>query len=85
MILHIRGGTIVLVYDERADFAHRLGQVNISRASHVEPMQDGSWTADLSPVGGPILGPYNKRSQALSAEIGWLDKHLSDITRPLGR
>ena len=31
--------------------------------------------ADLSPVGGPMLGPFSKRSQALNAEQDWLNSH----------
>jgi hypothetical protein len=52
-----------------------LGPVAITRASHVEPDSQGRWLADLSPVGGPILGPYQKRSEALTAEVAWLEKN----------
>lgn len=50
-----------------------LGPPRISRASHVEPDANGRWLADLSPVGGPVLGPYDKRSEALEAEVAWLE------------
>ena len=46
--------------------------VAISRASHVEPDDLGCWWADLSPVKGPRMGPFERRSEALSAEQGWL-------------
>jgi len=62
------------IYDERFDFAC-LGDVQIRRASHVEPDESGRWFADLSPVGGPTLGPYGKRSAALEAEVEWLRLH----------
>jgi hypothetical protein len=26
-------------------------------------------------VGGPILGPFQKRSEALTAELAWLQQH----------
>ena len=52
-----------------------LGTVNIRRASHVEPTTEGRWTADLSPVGGPMLGPFALRSEALDAEQQWLLHH----------
>jgi hypothetical protein len=29
----------------------------------------------LAPVGGPRLGPYSLRSQALTAEQTWLEAH----------
>ena len=52
-----------------------LGNLNIRRASHVEPNNTGEWIADLSPVGGPKLGPYLKRTDALEAEVQWLREH----------
>jgi hypothetical protein len=63
------------IYDETLEL-RSLGRSQISRASHVEPTQDGHWTADLAPVGGPMLGPFPSRSQALSAEIVWLSKWI---------
>ncbi len=50
-----------------------LGPPRITRASHVEPDDEGRWLADLSPVGGAVLGPYERRSDALDAEVAWLD------------
>ena len=65
-------GTIRCVYDETIPLA-ALGQLSISRGSHVEPDAQGRWLADLSPVAGPILGPFSLRSDALSAERDWLE------------
>jgi len=62
------------MYSEAIDLA-LLGVVSIRRASHVEPEADGTWCADLAPVGGPKLGPYALRSQALDAERAWLEAH----------
>lgn len=50
--------------------------VRTERASHVEPSADGGWTADMAPVGGPVLGPFPLRAQALSAEREWLRDNL---------
>ena len=50
-----------------------LGPARITRASHVEPDDQGRWLADLSPVGGPVLGPFDRRSEALGAEVAWLE------------
>jgi hypothetical protein len=75
MELHIDpAGTIRCVYDEAVPLTE-LGAVNIQRASHVEPTSDGQWTADLSPVAGPVLGPFANRTAALAAERAWLDAH----------
>jgi hypothetical protein len=66
------GGTVRCVYDEAIDLA-ALGSLEIRRASHVEPDAAGHWTADLSPVGGPVLGPFAHRTEALAAEQAWLN------------
>jgi hypothetical protein len=65
-------GRVRAVYSETIDLG-ALGVVHIRRASHVDPDEDGRWWADLSPVGGPALGPFAHRSQALGAEQDWLD------------
>jgi len=62
------------VYAEDIDLTS-LGRVAIRRASHVEPDDDGHWLADLSPVDGPVLGPFERRSTALDAERDWLARH----------
>lgn len=67
-------GEVRCVYDESIDL-RQLGSLTIERASHVEPMPDGSWQADLSPVGGPVLGPFARRTAALAAEQEWLAAH----------
>jgi hypothetical protein len=65
-------GLVRCLYDEELDLSC-LGNLTIARASHVEPAKDGSWYADLSPVNGPVLGPFQRRSQALRAEVQWLE------------
>ena len=67
-------GTVRAIYSEAIDLAV-LGRPPITRASHVEPGQDGRWRADLTPVGGPVLGPFDRRSEALEAEVAWLERH----------
>jgi hypothetical protein len=68
------GGTVRCVYDEAFDL-RKLGKPNIERGSHVEPTASGQWTADLSPVDGPVLGPFDHRTAALAAEQQWLETH----------
>lgn len=67
-------GGIRCVYDESIDLSS-IGQVSIRRGSHVEPTPNGQWTADLSPVNGPLLGPFATRTDALTAEVTWLRGH----------
>jgi hypothetical protein len=67
-------GTIRCLYDESLNL-HALGQPQISRGSHLELASAGQWTADLSPVSSPILGPFPSRSLALKAEREWLEAH----------
>ena len=76
-------GNARCVYDETIPLA-ALGRLKIRRGSHVEPTSGGKWIADLSPVGGPTLGPFRFRSKALAAERKWLEKNWlnspSDLT-----
>ena len=67
-------GSMRCLYDEALPLAD-FGRLTIARGSHVEPTADGHWTADLSPVGGPLLGPFESRSAALDAEREWLEAH----------
>ena len=52
-----------------------LGRAKIVRASTVEPDRDGRWHADLRLLLGPVLGPFDRRSEALAAEVAWLERH----------
>jgi hypothetical protein len=74
-------GTVRCVYDEAIDLA-ALGLVSIRRASHVEPDPAGQWWADLSPVAGPRIGPFARRTEALAAEQRWLEVHWLTGHRP---
>jgi hypothetical protein len=67
-------GVARCVYGEELNL-NAIGTLQISRASYVEPDARGSWWADLSPVRGPMLGPFTQRSEALDAEGQWLTEH----------
>jgi len=67
-------GSVRCVYDDALDL-HSLGRIDIRRGSHVEPDDHGHWQADMSPVNGPILGPFKRRQDALKAERAWLLAH----------
>jgi hypothetical protein len=66
------GGLIRAIYGEALDL-RALGRPSVTRASRVEPDAEGRWLADLGPVGGPVLGPFDLRSDALAAEVAWLE------------
>ena len=68
-------GTMICLYTEKITLSE-LGQLDIKRASHVEPNEKGEWLSDLTPIDGPILGPFFKRSSALLAEIEWIEKNI---------
>ena len=67
-------GDIRCVYGEAVNLSE-LGRLSIQRGSHVEPTADGQWTADMSPVRGPQLGPFDCRTKALAAEVAWLNQY----------
>jgi hypothetical protein len=69
-------GTVEFLYEDGLRPLLDLGQATITRASHVEPTPDGRWIADLSPRGGPVLGPFTFRQEALEAERAWLTVRL---------
>lgn len=71
-ILVAPNGTMRLIYDDALlALARTLGRMEVARASHVEPDGDG-WTADMAPVKGPKLGPFETRAEALLVEAAWL-------------
>ena len=65
-------GDVTTLYTELLDLS-ALGAMNIARASHVEPDESGRWFAQI--IDGPTLGPFNRRSEALAAEVAWLTEH----------
>jgi len=67
-------GAVRSIYSEEIDLG-ALGNLSVRRGSHVEPDRHGRWFADLSPVCGPKLGPFDRRSEALAAEIAWLEAY----------
>ncbi len=73
-------GRLLFVWDDTLQPLLSLGRASIRRVSHVEPMSTNvpvdmvnRWSADLSPIGGPWLGPFDLREQALEAERDFLN------------
>jgi hypothetical protein len=71
LVIHT-DGAVSCLYGEAIDLT-ALGCLTIERGSHVEPDELGRWFADLAPVSGPKLGPFDRRSEALDAERAWLE------------
>jgi hypothetical protein len=74
-------GTIEFIYSDTLASLFDGENLKVTRASYVEPAIGGGWTADLSPVGGPVLldngAPFVRREDALAAESRWLEHELS--------
>jgi hypothetical protein len=70
-----KDGTLRFIYSDA--LAALLGErkATVKRASHVEPTDDGRWTADMTPLGGSVLGPFTLRQEALDAEVAWRKEH----------
>ena len=78
----IEGGNLSAIYEDLeavlgSDVAKLddIADVSTRRASHVEPCHAG-WTADMTPVGGPVLGPVPLRRDALLLERNYMDNKL---------
>ena len=69
-------GEVTMIYSDAMVELMDQGEAQVTRASHVEPGVHGGWVADMAPVGGPLLGPYRLREEALQAEVAWLETKL---------
>ena len=70
-------GVFICIYSDALDYGE-FGKPQIRRASHVEPDERGLWFANMSPINGPMLGPFNKRNEALDAELEYANMMLAD-------
>jgi hypothetical protein len=77
----VKDGVVRFIHndDVAAAMVGALGTSVTRRASHVEPSASGQWTADLTPVQGPVLGPFARRDEALAAEIAYLKDHRTPV------
>ena len=69
-------GTAVMIYTVDIDIAALGNLQSITRASLIEPTNRNQWAADMRPIGGPVIGAFDKRSDALTAEIYWIEKYI---------
>ena len=71
----VQGDRMEFIYNDDLVALLDEGESTVRRVSHVEPLcvkGKHGWTADMSPVNGPVLGPYDTRAEALDAEVAWL-------------
>jgi hypothetical protein len=68
-------GTIRFIYDDELEALKHAGPSNTRRAIFVEPDSNGLWVADLSPINGPVFGPFRLRKTALDAERDYIEEH----------
>ena len=75
-------GRLQMVHDDRLDLTD-LGPVRVRRASDVEPLgsvwagEGMKWWAHMR--GGPTLGPFEKRADAILAERAYLSARLGRL------
>lgn len=72
-------GTLHFIWSDKLIELLETGRGEVRRASHVEPTDRGLWGADLSPVDGPLLGPFRTRREALDAEVAWLKENYMGV------
>lgn len=76
-------GSVRHIYsDKLISLDEELGVVTVRRASDVEPCWKGGWIASMQRVGGPVLGPFWTRANALAAETSWLERHNIPEVKP---
>ena len=70
-------GVFIGIYSDSFEYEN-IGRPQIRRASHVEPDTTGHWFADMSPIDGPTLGPFDKRNEAIDAELEFINLMLAN-------
>lgn len=54
-------------------FSHPSTLIELRRT--LDEMLPGVWWADMTPVAPLVLGPFNTNTEALAAEVAWLEQH----------
>lgn len=67
-------GIISMIHNDNMAPLLSEGDSVLRRASHVEPCGI-QWIADMSPLNGPVLGPFVLRGEALASEAEWIKVH----------
>lgn len=72
-------GRLSFIWDDSLAGLVAEGQANIRRVSDVEPDEADRWFADLGRVGGPRLGPFALRGEAIKAEVDWILRSFDEL------
>ena len=67
-------GEITFIYRDDLRGLLREGEASIRRVSNVEPDENGDWIASMSD--GTTIGPFTLRTDALNAEVAYLEKKM---------
>ena len=59
----------------RAQLLDKFEDITDHLAASKELRNRQRWWADMMPMNGPVLGPFDTRSEALEAERVWIDDH----------
>lgn len=70
-----KSGEITYIYNDLLAGLAQNNGASIRRVSHVEPTADGKWEAQMLDF-NVTLGPFRLRSEALEAEMQFLDEKL---------
>lgn len=67
-------GALSFIYNDALADLTAEGNATTQRVSDVEPAPGGGWQAAMR--GGPVLGPFPLRADALAAEVAWLKEAM---------
>lgn len=84
----VRNGKVITLYDDEVAKALQKGlqaTAEIRRVSHVESIPGENekieFTADLSPIGGPVLKGFDTYQAAVESEIAWIQSNHHTIKK----
>ena len=72
-LLVLPDGTVRAVYAEDIDLDEPRLRRHQPEPAMSNRMPRVAGSPICSPVNGPVLGPFNRRSEALAAELAWLE------------
>jgi len=72
--IRVKENEVRFIYSDYLIGLMNQGESVIKRASMVEP-SNNKWFADLSPIGGPKLGPFDTRKEALNEEVEYINNN----------